>query len=103
MEQRDQRYHALEARFGTAHQTELNCVRLKTRTHHREESLAELAEDMERLVRLAYPNTTESMVEVLSKDHFIDCLPDEEVQLCICQNKPTRKPWRWLWSWNLIN
>ena len=68
---------ALETRFGTAHQTELNCVRLKTRTRHQEESLAELAEDIERLVCLAYPNTTESMVEVLSKDHFIDALPDE--------------------------
>ena len=76
----------MEARFGRAHQTELNCVRLKTRTRHWEESLAELAEDIERLVRLAYPNTTESMVEVLSKDHF---LPDEEVQLRIRQIKPT--------------
>lgn len=80
---------ALEARFGTAHQTELNRVRLKTRTRHWEESLAELAEDIERLVHLTYSNTTESMVEVLSKDHFIDSLPDEEVRLRIRQNKPT--------------
>jgi AMMECR1 domain-containing protein len=37
---------ALQSRFGTAHQTELNRVKLKVRTRRREETLPELAEDI---------------------------------------------------------
>lgn len=80
---------ALNARFGMAHQTELNRSRLKARSRRREETLAELAEDVERLVRLAYPEAAESMVEVLAKDQFVDALPDEDMRLRIRQNKPT--------------
>jgi len=62
-------------------------MRLKARSRHREETLAELAEDVERLTHLAYPDATEAMV-VLAKDQFVDALPDEDMQLCIRQNKP---------------
>ena len=79
---------ALQARFGTAHQTELNRMKLKGRTHRREETLPELAEDVERLVRLAYPDATEPMVEVLAKDQFVDSLPDEDMRLRIRQHRP---------------
>ena len=79
---------ALDSRFGTAHQTELNRMRLKARSRRREETLAELAEDVERLARLAYPEATEAMVEVLAKDQFVDALPDEDMRLRIRQNKP---------------
>ena len=79
---------ALNTCFGTEHQTELNRMRLKARTRRREESLAELAEDVERLVRLAYPDATESMVEILSKDQFVDALPEEDMRLRIRQNTP---------------
>ena len=72
-----------------AHQTGLNRSRLKARSRRREETLAELAEDVERLVRLAYPEAAESMVEVLAKDQFVDALPDEDMRLRIRQNKPT--------------
>ena len=78
---------ALQARFGTAHQTELNRMKLKARTRRREESLPELAEDIEHLVRLAYPDAAETMVEVLVKDQFIDALP-EDMRLRIRQNRP---------------
>ena len=57
---------ALDSRFGMTHQTELNRSRLKTRSRRREETLAELADDVERLVRLAYPVADKSMVEVLA-------------------------------------
>ncbi len=82
---------ALDARFGTAHQTELNRMRLKARTRRRDESLAELAEDVERLVRLAYPNASEPicMVEVLANDQFVDALPEEDMRLRIRQSKPS--------------
>ena len=79
---------ALDSRFGTTHQTELNRMRLKARARRREESLAKLAEDVERLVRLAYPEAAESMVEVLAKDQFVDALPEEDMRLRIRQHKP---------------
>ena len=46
-----------------------------------------MAEDIERLVRQAYPDATESMVEVLAKDQFVDSLP-EEMQLRIRWHQP---------------
>ena len=79
---------ALDTHFGLAHQTELNRMRLKARTRCREETLAELAEDVERLVRLAYPEAAEAMVEVLTQDQFIDALSEEDMRLRIRQNKP---------------
>ena len=54
----------------------------------RDESLAELAEHVEHLVCLAYPEAAEAMVEALAKDQFVDALPHEDMQLCIRQNKP---------------
>ena len=87
-----QSYQALTAAlyscFGVAHQTELSRMRLKARTRRREESLVELAEDVERLVHLAYPEAAEPMVEILAKDQFVDALPDEDMRLRIRQNKP---------------
>ena len=80
---------ALELRFGAAHQVELNRMRLRTRRRHREESLPELAEDVERLTRLAYPEADNSMAEILAKDQFIDALPDEEMRLKVRQSHPS--------------
>ena len=79
---------ALDKRFGTAHQTELNRMKLRCRTRKREESLQELAEDVERLAHLAYPEAADDMLEVLVKDHFLDAQQDEDVRLRIRQNLP---------------
>ncbi len=79
---------ALENRFGSAHQTELNRSRLKSRTRRRDESLPELAEDIERLTRLAYPDAPESMVDVLARDQLVDALPDDDTRLRIRQSRP---------------
>ena len=46
---------ALNKRFGSAHLADLNKAKLKGRTRRRDENLPELAEDIERLIRLAYP------------------------------------------------
>ena len=79
---------ALESRFGTKNQIDLYRTRLRTRSRTKEEPLAGLAEDVERLVRLAYPEASESMVQVLAKDQFIDSLCDEDMRLRILQSKP---------------
>ena len=79
---------ALDKRFGNAHHAELNQVKLRGRVRKREETLPELAEEVEHLARLAYPDATAEMVEVLAKDQFIDALLDEEFRLRLRQNKP---------------
>lgn len=80
---------ALECRFGTKNQIDLFRTRLRMRNRSKDEPLAGLAEDVERLVRLAYPEASESMVQVLAKDQFIDSLCDEEMRLRILQSKPS--------------
>ena len=79
---------ALEARFGSAHQAELHRIKLKNRTRKREESLAELAEEVERLARLAYPEAPSEMLELLAKDQFIDALADGDMRLRTRQSHP---------------
>ena len=79
---------ALKNRLGNNHQTELNRAHLRSRMKKREESLPELAEDVERLTRLAYPEAAETMIVVLAKDQFIDALPDEYMRLRIRQIRP---------------
>ena len=72
---------ALERRFGSAHQTELNRAQLRARMRHKEETLPELAEDVDRLTRLAYPDASTAMLQVLARDQFIDSLPHDEMRL----------------------
>lgn len=79
---------ALNRRFGSAHQADLNKAKLNGRVKKRDESLPELAEDVERLTRLVYPDASAEMLEVLSKDQFIDALTDEDSRLRLRQNKP---------------
>ena len=67
---------ALKNRFRNNHQAELNRAHLRSRKKKRDESVPELAEDVERLTRLAYPEAAEMMIVVLAKDQFIDALPD---------------------------
>ena len=43
---------------------------------------------MERLVHLAYPEADEAMRNMQAQDQFIDALPDEDMRLHICLNKP---------------
>ena len=79
---------ALRNRFGTGHQTELNRAKLRARVRRRDETLPALAEDVERLTRLAYPGAAEEMVATLSKDQFIDALHDEDTKLRVRQLRP---------------
>ena len=74
---------ALETHFGSAHQTELHQVRFKAWSRRRDKILPELAEDIERPARLAYPQTTQSMLDLLAKDQFVDSPPDKDMRLRI--------------------
>lgn len=80
---------ALDKRFGMAHQTELNRMKLRSRMRKPEESLQELAGDVERLAHLAYPDAADDMLEIIVKDQFLDALRDDDLRLRIRQNRPT--------------
>ena len=80
---------ALDSRYGTLCQSELNRATLRNRIRRRDESLPELAGDIERLVRLAYPSGTPEMLEALAKDQFVDAVNDDDIRLRIAQSRPT--------------
>ena len=63
----------------------------------REKTLLELAEDVERLTRLAYPAAPEQMIILLVKDQFIDALPDEDMYLRLRQSCPPPQHCSRLW------
>nr|XP_027213555.1 uncharacterized protein LOC113806594 [Penaeus vannamei] len=79
---------ALQRRFGHHHQAEMYLARLKARVRARGESLPQLAQELETLVRHAYPAAAEDMVTVLTRDYFVDALQDRELQLYIEQAHP---------------
>ena len=79
---------ALETRYGSTHRTELARVRFKHRVKQKDESLAAMAEDLERLGRLAYPDAPGNLQNVLSRDQFVDALPDPDMRLRVKQERP---------------
>ena len=79
---------ALESRFGSAHQMELNRAQLRARICQKDETLPELAEEVDRLTYLAYPDATAAIMQTFAKDQFIDSLSDEEMCLRVRQNRP---------------
>ena len=79
---------ALETRYGSTHRTELARARFKHRVKQKDESLAAMAEDLERLGRLAYPDATGELQNVLSRDQFMDALPDADMRLRVKKERP---------------
>ena len=61
---------------------------LKTRLRSENETLSELAQDVNRLVRLAYPSATVDVREQFSKDYFIDEINDHELECAVLRGKP---------------
>ena len=64
-------------------------MKLRNRVRRRDETLPELAEDFERLARLAYPEAPVEVLETLTKDQFTDALNDDETRLRVAQARPT--------------
>ncbi|ROT67655.1 hypothetical protein C7M84_014239 [Penaeus vannamei] len=79
---------ALQRRFGCRQQPEVYCAQLKTRTRRRDESLPQLAQDIEVLVGGAYPMATEETIDMLAKDSFVDALNDKQLQVHVKQAGP---------------
>ena len=78
----------LRSRFGSLdmeekYQTEVQCRRRKT-----DETLRKLAQDIRRLMMLAYPGDRSQMSERLAKEYFICALDDPELELKVREKEP---------------
>ena len=81
---------ALTERFEPENQCEIYKAQMKQRIRKRDESLSELAQDIKRLTRMAYPSAVLDLRDCLSKDCFVEALNDAEMELFICQKEPER-------------
>ena len=74
--------------FEPTNQSELHLAQMKTRLRKKSETIQELAQDIKRTVRMAYPNASMEIREQLCKDCFVDALNDREIQWSIYQQSP---------------
>lgn len=79
---------ALTSRFEPNNQSELYRTQLKTRFRKRGESLAELAQEIKKLLRLAYPLAPMVVREQLARDCFVDAFNDSDMEWAVFQGKP---------------
>lgn len=79
---------ALTARFEPTNQTELYRAQIKSRLRRKSESVQELANDIKRLVRRAYPQATNDLRDQIARDSFIDSLNEHELEWFVYQGKP---------------
>ena len=79
---------ALAARFEPVQQSELYRAKIKSRVRRKGEPIVELAQDIRKLIRLAYPSASADVREQLSKDCFIDALNDHDLEWAFLQGKP---------------
>ena len=67
---------------------ELYRSQLNNRVRGKEETLPELAQAIQRLVRQAFPDAPLSVREVLEKDCFLDAIPDAVIRWKMLQARP---------------
>ena len=79
---------ALSLWFGNGVKMEVFRSLLKSRIRGKDESLPELAQAIQRLVRQAYPEAPLSIWEVLTKDHFVNALADTDICWKVLQTRP---------------
>ena len=83
---------ALEDRFGVAHQEPWFRSQLRRRRREAGETLPHLAQEIERLVSLAYPSASVDLRDSLTCDHFLDALGDAELHIAVRQSRPSTLP-----------
>ena len=76
---------ALDRRYGHQHQSEVFRARFRARIRGPGEPLTYLAQDLEQLVRRAYPEAGEDMITVLLRDQFVDAVDHPQIRIFIQQ------------------
>ncbi|MEW8544990.1 MAG: hypothetical protein AB2693_15805 [Candidatus Thiodiazotropha sp.] len=84
----DQLVSTLTNRFEPENQCEIYKAQVKQRLRRKDEPLPELAQDIKRLMRMAYPSAVLDLRDTLAKDCFIEALNDAEMELFVCQKEP---------------
>ncbi len=79
---------SLNQRFGPQNQTQMFRALLRNRVRQPNETLPELAHEIKRLVKLAYPTGQYGILEDLAMNHFIEALPETESRWHIQQSRP---------------
>ena len=79
---------ALALRFGNGGKTELCRAQLRNCVKGRDETLPELAQAIQRLVRQAHPEAPLSVREVIERDHFVDTILDTEIRWKVLRARP---------------
>ena len=72
---------ALNKRFSSSQQRELCRLQFKNRMQKREEQILELADDLKRLAKRAYPSVNSEMRDTLIQDQLVQALQDPELQI----------------------
>ena len=85
----DHLVQALLDRFEPENQTEVYRAQLKGRQRRKTESLPELAQEIGKLVRKAYPHAPPAVRETLARDSFIDSLGSADMEWNVFQGKPS--------------
>ena len=78
----------LRSRFGSLDMEEKYQAELQCRRRKPNESFRELAQDIRRLMMLAYPGDRSVMSERLAKEHFICAFDDPELELKVREKEP---------------
>ena len=83
---------ALKSRFAEANQEPWFRSQLRRRTRHTNETLPHLAQEIERLIFLAYPSATAELRDTLACDHFMDALNNADLHIAVRQARPSSLP-----------
>ena len=83
---------ALEGRYGAANQEPWFRSQLRSRRRNAGETLPQLAQQIERLVSLAYPTAPMELRDSLACDYFLDALDDADLHIAVRQGRPSSLP-----------
>ena len=78
---------ALTKRFNPGDKTDLFRIQLRNIFRQNQESLPQLAQVIRNLAAKAYPDAKGALLEILSKDHFLDALDDPDMTFKVFQSK----------------
>ncbi|UYV84885.1 K02A2.6-like, partial [Cordylochernes scorpioides] len=70
----------LDSRYGEEHYQQLHVVKFKNRLQEKKERLQDLANDIRRLARLAFPTCPSETQDFMAQQQFIDSIGDPETQ-----------------------
>jgi hypothetical protein len=84
----DELIEKLRGRFGGRGMEEKYQNELRYRRRAKRENLRELAQDISRLMALAYPGERSSLAEHIARDSFLTALDDPELELRIREHDP---------------